>query len=125
MQVDPIKPNLKAPGNKRLKLIYHGPLSNFAFNFNLRRYTAEGRGPPPAAALGGRAAAAGRAAGGGGGRLEMDIEISDDSDDEVGGNTRQGSVKGLTLVHFSAQREHFSSHVVRCFASFSDKNGSG
>jgi hypothetical protein len=33
--------------------------------------------------------------------------------------------QGLTLVHFSAQREHFLSHVVGCFAGFSDKNGSG
>ena len=39
MQVDPIKPALKAPGTKRLELIYDGPLSNFAFKFNLRRYT--------------------------------------------------------------------------------------
>jgi hypothetical protein len=38
VQVDPIKSALKAPGTKRLKLIYDGPLSNFAFNFNLRRY---------------------------------------------------------------------------------------
>ena len=38
MQVDPIKPTLKAPGSKRLKLIYDKPLSNVAFNFNLRRY---------------------------------------------------------------------------------------
>ena len=39
MQVDPIKPTLKAPGTKRLKLHYAKPLSNFAFKFNLRRYT--------------------------------------------------------------------------------------
>ena len=39
MQVDPIKPTLKAPGTKRLKLRYDGPLSNVAFKFNLRRYT--------------------------------------------------------------------------------------
>jgi len=39
VQVDPIKPMLKAPGTKRLKLRYDVPLSNFAFNFNLRRYT--------------------------------------------------------------------------------------
>jgi len=38
VQVDPIKPALKAPGAKRLELIYDGPLSNFAFDFNLRRY---------------------------------------------------------------------------------------
>ena len=39
MQVDPIKPKLKLPGAKRLKLQRDEPLSNFAFNFNLRRYT--------------------------------------------------------------------------------------
>ena len=40
MQVDPIKPTLEAPGCKRLKLQYVKLLSNFAFNFNLRRYSA-------------------------------------------------------------------------------------
>jgi hypothetical protein len=40
VQVDPIKPTLKAPGYKRSKLKYVELLSNFAFNFNLRRYTA-------------------------------------------------------------------------------------
>ncbi len=39
VQVDPIKPTLKAPGTKRLKLEYDEPLSNFAFKFNLRRYS--------------------------------------------------------------------------------------
>ena len=34
-----MKLTLKAPGAKRLKLKYDEPLSNFAFNFNLRRYT--------------------------------------------------------------------------------------
>ena len=38
MQVDPIKPTLKAPGTERLKLKCDEPLSNFAFKFNLRRY---------------------------------------------------------------------------------------
>ena len=38
MQVDPIKPTLKAPGTKRLKLKYDKVLSSFAFKFNLRRY---------------------------------------------------------------------------------------
>ena len=37
MQVDPIKPKLK-PAINRLKLGYDVPLSNFAFNFNLRHY---------------------------------------------------------------------------------------
>jgi len=43
VQVDPIKPMLKAPGYKRLKLNYDRLLSillsNFAFKFNLRRYS--------------------------------------------------------------------------------------
>jgi len=39
VQVDPIKPTLKAPGTKRLKLNYDKLLSNVAFKFNLRRYT--------------------------------------------------------------------------------------
>jgi hypothetical protein len=38
MQVDPIKPTLKAPGTKRLKAKNVGSLSNFAFKFNLRRF---------------------------------------------------------------------------------------
>ena len=36
-----MKSKLKAPGTKRLRLKYDGPLSSFAFNFNLRRYTQE------------------------------------------------------------------------------------
>ena len=32
-----MKPMLKAPGAKRLKLKYDGPLSNCAFKFNVRR----------------------------------------------------------------------------------------
>jgi hypothetical protein len=35
-------PTLKAHGTKRLKLNCDHPLSNFAFNFNLRCYTAAG-----------------------------------------------------------------------------------
>ena len=37
--VDPIKPTLKAPGAKRLKLKYDEMLSIFAVKFNLRRAT--------------------------------------------------------------------------------------
>jgi len=48
VQVDPIKPTLKAPGTKRLKLNHGKPLSSFAFNFNLRRYTAGGTARRPA-----------------------------------------------------------------------------
>ena len=39
MQVDPIKPTSKPPGTKSLKVKYDKLLSNFAFNFNLRRCT--------------------------------------------------------------------------------------
>ena len=38
MQVDPIKPTLKAPGTKRLNLKYDELLSDVAFKFKLRRY---------------------------------------------------------------------------------------
>ena len=38
MQVDPIKPKLKLPGPKRLKLNCGVMLSTPAFKFNLRRY---------------------------------------------------------------------------------------
>ena len=41
MQVDPMKLTLIAPEAMRLKLKYDEPLSNFAFNFNSRRYKKE------------------------------------------------------------------------------------
>ena len=41
MRADPIKLAFQAPGTKLLKLNHDGPLSNFAFNFNLRRYSEE------------------------------------------------------------------------------------
>ena len=44
VQVDPMKHMLKPPKTKRLKLKYDELLSNFAFNFNLRRYTVVDRG---------------------------------------------------------------------------------
>jgi hypothetical protein len=34
-----MKPKLKPPGTKRLKVEYDGLLSNFAFNFNFRHYS--------------------------------------------------------------------------------------
>ena len=46
MQVDPIKPKLKLPGTKRLKLKCDTPLSDFAFRFQLRRYTLAGLADP-------------------------------------------------------------------------------
>jgi len=39
VQVDPMKPNLKSPGNKHLILQCDRLLSTFAFKFDLRRYT--------------------------------------------------------------------------------------
>jgi hypothetical protein len=39
LQVDPIKPTLKAPATERSNLKSDDPLSGFTFNFNLRRYT--------------------------------------------------------------------------------------
>jgi hypothetical protein len=41
VQVDSIKPKLKPPGIKRLKLTHDEPLPSFAFNFNLRHYIKE------------------------------------------------------------------------------------
>jgi len=38
VQVDPVKPKLKAPGTKRLKLESDGLLSNFSLTFNLHCY---------------------------------------------------------------------------------------
>ena len=43
VHVDPMKPKVKAPGTKHLKLLNHEPPSNFAFKFNLHHYT-EGQG---------------------------------------------------------------------------------
>jgi len=45
VQVDPIRPMLKAPGCERLKVTCDDLLSMFAFNFNLRRYTMAGYTP--------------------------------------------------------------------------------
>jgi hypothetical protein len=39
VQVDPIKPTLKPPGSKRLKLAREKSLSNLAFKINLRHYS--------------------------------------------------------------------------------------
>ena len=41
VQIDPMKPSLKAHGTKRLQLKFDILLSNFAFKFNLRRYTTD------------------------------------------------------------------------------------
>jgi hypothetical protein len=39
VQVESMKPELKAPGTILFKLGCDEPLSSFAFNFNVRRYT--------------------------------------------------------------------------------------
>jgi len=96
VQVDPIKSVWKAPGTKRSKLRCDAPLSNFALSFNLRRYNAAGR---------------------------YGHVMFPENAHEPALQAAQG--QGLTLVHFSAQREHFFSHVSGCFAGFDDKNGSG
>ena len=41
VQLDPIKPKLKPPGTKHSKLKCDDLVSNFAFNFGLRRYNKE------------------------------------------------------------------------------------
>jgi len=46
VQVFPIKPKLKPPGTKRLKLKCDVLLSNYAFKFNLRCYTMAVLPPP-------------------------------------------------------------------------------
>jgi hypothetical protein len=82
-----MKPKLKAPRTKRLTLKFKNLLSNFAFNFNLRRYNlfhlALERHRTECAAAAAAAAAAGGIA--------------------VLGGDRQG----LTLVPNSAQLELF------------------
>jgi hypothetical protein len=41
LQVEPMTTVLKPPGSTLLKLGYDGPLSNFAYNLNLRRYNTD------------------------------------------------------------------------------------
>jgi hypothetical protein len=76
VQVDPIKPTLKAPGTKRFKLTHDKLLSSFAFNFDLRRYN--------------MVVHSGGKAGGFKNRAEEDTFDAD------------GVGQGLTLVHFSS-----------------------
>ena len=54
MHVKWMNPTLKAHGTKRLKLKYDDPLSDFAFNFSLRRYNEAGTSEGTAAAAGGQ-----------------------------------------------------------------------
>ena len=43
VQLEPMKPMLKPPGTKRLKLSFDEPLSNVALNLNVRRYAQAGQ----------------------------------------------------------------------------------
>ena len=84
VQVDPIKPKLKAPGTKRLKLNCGMLLSTCGFKFSLRCYTK------------GHAAASNNLAL----CYEEGRGVPEQSLDRARG-------QGLTLVHFSAQRKCF------------------
>ena len=68
MQVDPIKPTLKAPGANLLTLNGDEPLSTLAFKLKLRRYAEEEE--EAAVEAGAAAAAAAGAAGGGQGQRQ-------------------------------------------------------
>jgi hypothetical protein len=57
VQVGPIKPTVKAPVTKRLKLMCDDPLSYIAFKFDLRRYSEVAERLTPQAALVGAGAA--------------------------------------------------------------------
>ena len=50
MHAEPLKPTLKAPGSKHMKLKYDKWLSNFASNFTLRRFSEVAPPPDPGVA---------------------------------------------------------------------------
>jgi hypothetical protein len=118
VQVELVKLMLKAPGTKRLKLACDDPLSNFAFKCNLRRYSAargrtrrrggrrlRRRGRPGRATTTATRGSPGtprawRAWCGAGG-------ITTPACPARGPPSRRRCGQGLTLVHFSAQLEHF------------------
>ena len=85
-----MKPTMKAPGSKRLKLRYDGPLSTFAFNFNLRRYIESMPYPRYAGSVGDN---------------ELNLmgcsDLYEAAEASLFAITTDG--QGLTLVHFSAQ----------------------
>ena len=89
MQVDPIKPRLKAPGTRRLKLQYDELLSTFAFKFDLRRYT-KGSGDKEKG-------------------TNVESPRTKHHHHHTGSKTGPGDAmwRGCTPVHFSAQLERF------------------
>ena len=91
-----MKPVLKAPGTMLLKLRYDEPLSNFAFNFNLRRYISagdrSGTGRSAWATTGGGARFG--SGGGGGGSRGLDFWKKRDSGGGRGGGGAGGAGAG-------------------------------
>ena len=98
MQVDPVKPALKAPGTQRLKLNYDYLLTSFAFNFNLRRYNKAGAAVEAAHTTAHHANAAARDISDTAAARAAAVEAS------VGA---QLAGRGLHSVHFLAQPEPF------------------
>jgi len=112
VQVDGIKPTLKAPGNTCLRLKCHKLLSRRAFKFNLRRYTA-GRPAGAGASQLTRQSAVVRGSTGAG---QVTSRPAGAGARQVAGRpvgarqrgiARCQSKQGPTLVHFSAQRKRF------------------
>jgi len=98
-----MKPMLKAPRSTLEKVRCDGPLSNFAFKFTYAAiywcFSTAGGSAPPAAEGAPALLLLERVAGEGFGGVK------------AGGPTwslLDGAGQGLTLVHFSAQRNHFS-----------------
>ena len=107
VQVDPMKPRLKAPGTMLLKLRYDEPHSNFAFNFNLRLYNVDmevtiATKLEPLTQRGEDFCEAKLAGAGTNGCYTVDGK-------ETCAYSMIGAGQGLTLFHFSAQPEPFLS----------------
>jgi hypothetical protein len=95
-----MKPGLKAPGTKRLKLNYDKLLSTVAFRFNLRRYTAAAQAQTKTQNGDGLQETELRAA-----VAEGELASCRERLTLVEGVLREW--QGLTLVHCSAQRKRF------------------
>jgi hypothetical protein len=103
VQVDPVKFTLKAPGTNPSTLKYDGPLSTFAFKFNLRRYMEAGLDPA---------------------MLATDLAeylvrkgVPFRETHHISGaavKLAEDRGQGLTLVHYSAQPEPFLSKNSPC-----------
>ena len=110
-----------------MKLTYDELLSGFAFNSNLRHYDVAGAAPAVILSLTHAAAAAAAAVGMGTHCGSPGVGFSGGSSDSSAMRAIVATVRelrhrqGLTLVHVSAEREHFLSRVVGYFTDFSDK----